>query len=246
MNPQKILIVLLIQGFPPSLGCSPVDGAIFDDQAASDAGAAASDGAGVTTTNATTAATTNATTDSVDSEGVSPGCLMGDLALVLTGERVPGDLDLGLATEPETVRVPCGTPDEQACFHLVNDERAIQNLAPLIWDGDLADLGRSHAEDRLQQTYPGTAHGSSTDGKYDLAWKRAAFLGIESEFYGDLGYKFGRVREVATGGSPAEAIEAAMAYAASRVYLLGADTYLGCGAHANIIHLEFGHPTPWD
>ena len=99
--------------------------------------------------------------------------------LVLTGDTVPGNLELGLATAPETPREPCGTSEEQICFNLINAERARIGKAPLIWDGDLADLGRSHAADRSQQIYPGTQHGSSTSTSH-LYQDRAEFLGLKN------------------------------------------------------------------
>jgi hypothetical protein len=102
-----------------------------------------------------------------------------ELPLVLTGDTVPGNLELGLATAPETPRNPCGTPEEQICFNLINAEREKVGKAPFIWDGDLADLGRSHAADRNQQFYPGSQHGSSTNTNH-LYQERAQFLGLKS------------------------------------------------------------------
>lgn len=108
-----------------------------------------------------------------------PDGFTSQLPLVLTGDTVPGNLDLGLATAPETPRNPCGTPEEQICFNLINGERERIGKAPFIWDGDLADLGRSHAADRNQQVYLGTQHGSSTSSVH-LYQERAAFLGLKS------------------------------------------------------------------
>lgn len=108
-----------------------------------------------------------------------PAGFESQLPLVLIGDTVPGNLELGLAIAPETPRNPCGTPEEQICFNLINAERARIGKAPLIWDGDLADLGRSHAADRNQQIYPGTQHGSSTSTTH-LYQERAEFLGLKN------------------------------------------------------------------
>jgi hypothetical protein len=55
---------------------------------------------GVETTGSDTSSGGSSTDPGVGPQPV--GCFMGDMALALEGERVPGSLELGLATEPET------------------------------------------------------------------------------------------------------------------------------------------------
>jgi len=181
--------------------------------------------------------------DDIDT-GPPPLCPQGiesELALVLDGETVPGDLDLGLAIAPETERNPCGSAQEQLCFHLANEERAAVGLDPFIWDGDLADLGRSHSFDRAQQYYgTNSMHGSSTRDVH-LYQERAEFLGLKDE-------KFSSVVENSGWGHPnAESVVAGwMGSDGHRAVILGEGywhsyTHMACGFDGvSQWNMEFG------
>ena len=95
--------------------------------------------------------------------------------LVLTGATVKGDVGLGLANSPETARNPCGDAEQRSCFDAANSERNKRGLAPFIWGGDLADLGRSHSADMKQHSY--FSHGSPKT-KSHLYQDRGKFLGL--------------------------------------------------------------------
>jgi uncharacterized protein YkwD len=158
----------------------------------------------------------------------------------LTGNTVPGNLALGLATAPETPRAPCGLPEERICFELINAERAAAGKAPFLWDGDLADLGRSHAADRNQQRYPGTQHGSSTSDTH-LYQQRAEFLGLKRG-------KFRSVVENACQGarSGRGAFDCWMSSSGHRAVMLGEGSwatlkYAACGGDGSQWNLELGN-----
>jgi uncharacterized protein YkwD len=169
-----------------------------------------------------------------------PEGIASELPLVLTGDTVPGNLDLGLATAPETPRNPCGYPEEQACFHAANREREAIGLPPYKWDGDLADLARSHAADRNQFNYPGTTHGSSTRDEH-LYQDRGEFLGLKSS-------KFTRnvIENAAWGMSTGQAVvDTWMGSSGHRAAILGEGywsglTHAACGQDGTEWNMEFG------
>ncbi len=101
-----------------------------------------------------------------------------ELDLILTGDTVPGNVELGLASSPETTRNPGGTDLDRLCFDLINDERMNAGLEPYPWDGDLTDLARSHSDDMEQLAY--FSHGSSTQPGAHLYQERAEFLGLKN------------------------------------------------------------------
>jgi hypothetical protein len=76
------------------------------------------------------------------------------------GDLIPGDVDLGLASNPEILGIAHGQADERAVFDDINAERAAHGLQPLIWSDQVANVGRSHAADMNQLDY--FDHGSST------------------------------------------------------------------------------------
>jgi uncharacterized protein YkwD len=69
-------------------------------------------------------------------------------------------VDLGLASNPETLGVPGGLPDERMIFDQINEQRVANGLLPLIWSEQVANVARSHAMDMNQLGY--FDHGSST------------------------------------------------------------------------------------
>lgn len=159
--------------------------------------------------------------------------------LVLTGATVPGNLELGLASAPETPRNPCGSAEEQACFTGINAARQAEGLMPFLWDGDLADLARSHAADRNQQDYPGSMHGSSTTEEHRYQ-ERAEFLGMKSG-------KFRSVVENAGSGirNAQVAVEGWLNSPGHRAVILGEGAWSGlryaaCGADRDDWNIEFG------
>ncbi len=199
------------------------------DGASSSGGAGANDG-GVATTGGSGGSTTGAP---------CPPGFESQLPLVLTGDTVPGNIDLGLASAPETPRNPCGLPEERVCFEGINAEREAIGLQPFIWDGDLADLARSHAADRNQQPYWGNLHGSSTSGDH-LYQERAEFLGLKNG-------KFRSVVENAASRVPsAQAVVTGwMNSSGHRAVILGEGywgslRYAACGVDGREWNLEFG------
>lgn len=76
------------------------------------------------------------------------------------GDLIPGDVDLGLASNPEILGIAHGQEDERAVFDDINAERVAHGLQPLIWSDQVANAGRSHAADMNQLDY--FDHGSST------------------------------------------------------------------------------------
>jgi hypothetical protein len=172
---------------------------------------------------------------------VGPNCPEGIesvLPLVLTGETVPGNLELGLATVPETPRNPCGLPEEKNCFNIANQHRINAGLEPFLWDGDLADLARSHAADRNQQgNYP-AMHGSSTNPGH-LYQDRAEFLGLKSGKFTSV------VEDAAYGVSTGqEVIDMWMASPGHRAVIMGEGywwslRYAACGQDGNQWNMEF-------
>jgi len=160
-----------------------------------------------------------------------------ELPLVLTGLEVPGDVDLGLATNPQTKRNPGGLPDEQRCFDLINIEREKVGKAPFKWDGDLVDLARSHSEDMYNYGY--LSHGSSTNDQ-DLYQERAQFLGLKNG-------KFGSVVECAGAGdmTPEGVVAGWMGSEGHRAVLLGEgywamNEYMACSRKDVMWSAEFG------
>jgi len=156
-----------------------------------------------------------------------PNGLAGDLPLALLGTNVPGDTGLGIASSPEIQRNPCGTVEEKACFDAVNAERQALSLAPYIWDGDLADLGRSHSADMEQLDY--FSHGSSNTDQH-LYQERGEKLGLKQD-------KFVSVVEViATNNSGGHAtVQLFMGSAEHRAVIIGE------GGWSNITHMACGH-----
>jgi uncharacterized protein YkwD len=75
-------------------------------------------------------------------------------------DAIPGSVDLGLASNPETLGVPGGLPDERAIFDQINLERENAGLSPIAWSEQVANVARSHAADMNQLGY--FDHGSST------------------------------------------------------------------------------------
>lgn len=170
----------------------------------------------------------------------NPNGYESSLDIVLAGATVPGDVPLGLASSPETPRNPGGSEDERRCFDLANAARREAGLEPFLWDGDLADLGRSHADDMQQLDYFG--HGSSTTEDH-LYGDRGDFLGLD--------VKFSSVVENSAFGypTPEALIEGWLGSPGHRAVILGEDywsafTYAGCGKSAtgNYWNLEFGRP----
>ncbi len=76
------------------------------------------------------------------------------------GELIPGDVDLGLASNPEILGIVSGQADERNVFDQINQERMNAGLDPLIWSDQVANVARSHAADMNQLDY--FDHGSST------------------------------------------------------------------------------------
>jgi len=188
-----------------------------------------------TTQPATTAAPATPAPNPVDD--ACPDGIASELTLVLSGATVKGNVSLGLAASPETPRNPCGSAEERVCFNDLNAERASRGLHPYIWDGDLADLARSHAADMKQVGYFG--HGSSTNSGH-LYQDRADFLGLK-------GGKFRSVVENSAGGyrSGAAVIDGWMTSSGHRAVILGEGgwgniTHVGCGSDGNNWNLEFG------
>jgi len=176
------------------------------------------------------------TTTSATIDFTCPNGLTSDLPLILDGQTVPGDLAFGLATSPEIQRNPCGTPEEQACFAAVNDERQTHNLAPYIWDGDLADLGRSHSADMKQLDY--FSHGSSTTTQH-LYQERGERIGLKAD-------KFDSVVElIATNNSGGRAtVQLFMGSPDHRAVILGEGgwsniTHMACGRDQEAWTIEF-------
>ena len=202
-------------------------------------------GAGAAGTGTTGAGT--AGTDGAGTTGTEPGtsgvaCPAGfesELALVLTADTVPGSVELGLASSPETPREPCGLPGDQECFNLLNAERAKAGLGPLKWDGDLADLARSHAADRSQRRYVGSQHGSSTSAAH-LYENRAQFLGLKSGKFASV------VENAVTGASSAgAAVRSWMGSSGHRAVIMGDGawapyTYAACAGNGREWNIEFG------
>ncbi len=94
-----------------------------------------------------------------------------------TGETVPGNIDVGLASAPEAPRMVGGTADEQKVAELINEFRAENGLHLWTWDDGIADCERSHAYDCEQQGYFG--HGAKASPKdYNICNERGRFLGI--------------------------------------------------------------------
>ena len=75
-------------------------------------------------------------------------------------DPIPGSVDLGLASNPETLGINGGSPDERAIFDQINAERTNVGLEPLEWSDQVANVARSHAADMNQLDY--FDHGSST------------------------------------------------------------------------------------
>lgn len=171
--------------------------------------------------------------------GACPAGFTSDLPLVMTGSTVPGNLELGLASAPETPRNPCGLPEEQECFNMLNAERVAAGRAPLLWDGDLVDIARSHAADRNQQRYPGSMHGSSTNAAH-LYEQRGAFLGLKMGKFKNV------VENALTGGRTASsAVKSWMGSSGHRAVIMGDGqwatfTYAGCGRDGLEWNIEFG------
>ncbi len=151
---------------------------------------------------------------------------------------MPGNLALGLASAPEIARNPCGDPEEVKCFNAANAERANVGLGPFIWDGDLADLGRSHSADQAQQNYFG--HGSSTTDDH-LYQERAEFLGLKDG-------KFSSVVENSAAGVSGgeEVVDGWMGSPGHRAVILGEGywdslTHMACGTDGSgYWSMEFG------
>ena len=75
-------------------------------------------------------------------------------------DPIPGNVDLGLASNPEINAINNGSPDERAVFDQINAERVNAGLEPLGWSDQVANAARSHAADMNQLDY--FDHGSST------------------------------------------------------------------------------------
>ena len=170
-----------------------------------------------------------------------PQGIESELPLVLEGETVPGNVDLGLASDPETQRNPCGSEEEKLCFRQANEERADRGLDPFIWDGDLADLGRSHSFDRAQRSYGGNSmHGSSTRNVH-LYQERAEFLGLKAD-------KFSSVVENSAYGyrTGEDVVSGWMGSDGHRAVILGEGawakyTHMACGFDGDVNwNMEFG------
>jgi Cysteine-rich secretory protein family len=177
--------------------------------------------------------------------GGGDGCYKGDMELWLSGDTVPGNVDLGLATNPETERNPCGTDKEHECFEAVNSLRVEANLLPYTWDGDLADVVRSHAQDRSQLA--SAQYGSSTSTE-DLGHERAMFLGLTSDYYGDPKVKFGKyieAHELFQTGSGETAVERLTSLNAFNDLVVGNFAYLGCGEFDGYFGIAFAHQFSW-
>jgi len=157
-------------------------------------------------------------------------------SLVLKGNTVPGDVAMGLATSPETPRNPCGDAEERACFNAANAERAKIGLTPFIWDGDLADLGRSHSADMNQRDY--FEHGSSTTGSH-LYQQRGDFLGLKNGKFSSV------VENIAYGSNTGVGtVTQFMNSSGLRAVILGEEywggvTHMACGRDGNRWSMEF-------
>jgi len=158
-------------------------------------------------------------------------------SLVLKGNTVPGNTGLGLATSPETPRNPCGDAEERSCFNTANAERTQRGLAPYLWDGDLADLGRSHSADMNQRNY--FQHGSSTTNDH-LYQQRGDFLGLKNGKFSSV------VENIASGSNTgADTVAQFMASGGHRAVILGEGywgsiTHMACGRDGNRWSMEFG------
>jgi uncharacterized protein YkwD len=222
---------------PGACGCGVVDDADNDTTPDCEQGGASVD-AGVA--RPADSGTDSGTEGPGDNASACPAGFESVLPLVLSGDTVPGNLELGLASAPETPRAPCGLPQEQECFTLLNAERAAAGRAPLVWDGDLVDLARSHAADRVQQRYPGSQHGSSTNTAH-LYQERAELLGLKN------GKFRGVVENAVTGARSARAaVTSWMNSSGHRAVVLGDGqwnilTHAGCGGDGDQWNIEFGY-----
>lgn len=129
------------------LGCGS------EDEGSSDAASGARPGAGGTL--ATGGASTTGTGGSTASPTQGEPCGEG-----WGNDPIPGNVDLGLASNPEINAVNNGSPDERAVFDQINAERVNAGLEPLGWSDQVANAARSHAADMNQLDY--FDHGSST------------------------------------------------------------------------------------
>lgn len=156
---------------------------------------------------------------------------------VLSGDTVPGNVALGLASAPETKRNPDGTAEESECFDRVNAERTQRGLNPFTYDGDLTDMARSHSDDMQQRSY--FSHGSSTTTTHRYQ-ERGQFLGLKS------GKFSGTVENIGSGyPNAATAVKKWMASPLHRAVILGEGswssyTHSGCGVGGSYWTLAFG------
>lgn len=73
---------------------------------------------------------------------------------------MPGNVELGLASGPQTPGVIGGSADERTIFEQLNAQRIAAGLSALGWSDQVANVARSHAADMNQLDY--FDHGSST------------------------------------------------------------------------------------
>jgi uncharacterized protein YkwD len=98
--------------------------------------------------------------ETVSATGGSPSTIGAPCGEGWGTDPIPGNVDLGLASNPETNGVNGGTANERAIFDQLNAEREAVGLAPLGWSDQVANVARSHAADMNQLGY--FDHGSST------------------------------------------------------------------------------------
>jgi hypothetical protein len=94
-----------------------------------------------------------------------------------TGDTVPGNIDIGLASSPEAPRYSGGgTAVEMMVAEDVNDFREENGLNRLAWNDEIADAERSHAYDCTQGGYFG--HGARQAPLSHYYVQRGQFLKI--------------------------------------------------------------------
>lgn len=130
------------------------------------------------------------------------------------GVSPPASLSLGAAPRAEELRDPRQL--ERRVFALLNDERRLAGLAPLLWDERAAAVARAHSADMSEHDFVG--HVSPSTGGPD---ERAARAGVRTPLV---------LENVALAYSAQEVHQGLMASPGHRANILSAEaTHVGVG-----------------